>query len=128
MIVDSSALIALLLREEASARVSVTLARASVVRMSAVTLVETSIVMARYHRDAGSQRVDELVAEHGIAIETVTARQAYLARDAYGRFGKGRHPAALNFGDCFSYALARRYEEPLLFVGDDFTRTDVRVA
>jgi ribonuclease VapC len=128
MVLDSSALVAVLMNEPSADRVVDTLSRAVTARMSAATLVETSIVMSRYYGDTGTRRVDDLLSLHAVRIEAVTVEQALIARDAFLRFGKGRHHAGLNFGDCFSYALAKHQDEPLLFVGDDFARTDVRVA
>ena len=128
MILDSSALVAILLREPEAERLARAVRKARFVRLSAVTFVEASIVMTRYHDAAGPAAVDQWLDEHGVTTEAVTAAQAAIARTAFLRFGKGRHPAALNFGDCFSYALARERDEPLLFVGDDFARTDLRAA
>jgi ribonuclease VapC len=128
MIVDSSALVAILLNKPEAQVLRAVLARAIRVGLSAATYLESSIVMARRHGHAGVARVDRLIAEFGMAVESVTMEQALTARDAFLRFGKGRHPASLNFGDCFRYALARERDEPLLFVGGDFTRTDVRAA
>ena len=77
---------------------------------------------------AGGRQFDTFMRRAGIAIEPVTEEQALIARQAYADFGKGRHPAGLNFGDCFSYALAKAFREPLLFKGNDFSRTDVEAA
>lgn len=99
------------------------------VRMSAASYLETSIVMDA-HRDAAlSARLDDMILEAEIVLEPVTPDQARIARQAYRDFGKGSgHPAKLNFGDCFSYALARDKREPILFKGDDFVHTDLRSA
>lgn len=78
--------------------------------------------------DAGIQLLDEFVRDVGIKIEPVTEEQAYIARRAWAEYGKGRHPARLNFGDCFSYALAKSLDEPLLFKGSDFSQTDIEAA
>ena len=128
MVVGSSALIAIALAESRSAELSAALRVADAVRLSAGTYLEASIVMARRHGESGPAEIDFLIDHFGTSVESVTVEQALAARVAFLRFGKGRHPAALNFGDCFSYALARERDEPLLFVGDDFARTDVRVA
>jgi ribonuclease VapC len=93
--------------------------------MSAATLVETGLVIESRYGDAGGRELDVLIAKAGLSIEPVTTEQADVAREAWRRYGMGRHSAALNFGDCFSYALARTTGEPLLFKGDDFTQTDV---
>ncbi len=128
MVIDSSALIAIALAESSAAELSTALRVADAVRLSAGTYLEASIVMARRHGTSWPAEIDFLIEQFGMSVESVTAEQALEARGAFLRFGKGRHPAALNFGDCFSYALARERDEPLLFVGDDFARTDVRAA
>lgn len=127
MIVDSSALIAILRPEEDAARFSAALVDPGHVRrMSAATYLETSIVVDGNRDPILSRRLDALIAASDIAIEPVTAEQAMIARQAYRDFGRGSgHPARLNFGDCFAYALARASNEPLLFKGDDFNHTDV---
>ena len=95
--------------------------------MSAAILLETAIVIDRQPDPRAAAKLDEIIEELGVTIEPVTAHQAGIARDAYRRFGKGRgHPARLNFGDCFAYALAKELDEPLLFVGQDFVHTDIR--
>jgi ribonuclease VapC len=128
MIVDSSAVVAVILQEPEAGRVIAAMNGATRLRVSAATFVEASIVLARRQGARGTQEVDGFLSRVGVAVEDVTVAQAYAARAAFLRFGKGRHPAALNFGDCFSYALAKTLDEPLLFVGGDFARTDVRVA
>lgn len=125
MIVDTSALIAVLRREPEADRFIDRLLATSEVRISAGTLLEIRIVA---ERDGGSAELEELQATLGIEVVPVDARQVDLAFDGFRRFGKGRHPAALNFGDLFAYALARAMDEPLLFKGDDFNRTDVKAA
>lgn len=82
--------------------------------------IDSSAILA-----AGAQQFDALIRRAGIVVEAVTEEQAQLARQAYSDFGKGRHPAGLNFGDCFSYALAKAAREPLLFKGNDFSQTDI---
>lgn len=129
MVIDSSAIIAILFDEpEAKAFLS-QIATAGVCRLSTASLVEVGIVL---RRDGAAQRratLNEMLHLFSIKIEPVTEQQAYLALDAYDRFGKGTgHPAGLNYGDCFSYALAKQAGEPLLFKGDDFTRTDLEAA
>ena len=129
MIVDSSALIAMLTNEEDGDALSRVLDGPEAVRMSAASYLETSIVIDA-HRDATlSARLDDLILDVEIVIEPVTLNQARLARQAYRDYGKGSgHRANLNFGDCFSYALARDKREPILYKGDDFVHTDVRSA
>lgn len=95
--------------------------------MSTASFVEASIVIDSSRSPLLSARLDDLVALHRITLEPFTASQATIARQAYRDYGKGSgHPASLNFGDCFSYALAREFDEPLLYKGDDFTQTDIR--
>jgi len=127
MIVDASALIALLRGEEDAPRLARALAaRAEPKRLSAANFLEAAIVIDGSRDPIASRRLDELIAKAGIEIEPVTAEQAEIARAAYRDFGKGGRPAGLNFGDCFAYALAKATGEPLLFKGADFARTDVR--
>lgn len=128
MVVDTSALIAVLLREPVADRLSAALDEASILRCSAVSLVEAAMVMQGRLGERGEQELDLLAGRLRLEIVPVSVAQAELARSAFRRFGKGRHPAGLNFGDCFSYALARALGEPLLFVGNDFSQTDVAAA
>jgi ribonuclease VapC len=104
------------------------MSRADLCRVSAATFVELSIVMERQFEAKMAQQCDALLRDIGVVIEPVTVEQAYLARQAFHDFGRGRHPAGLNFGDCFAYALAKTTREPLLFRGDDFDKTDVLCA
>jgi ribonuclease VapC len=129
MIVDSSALVAILKREPEHAAFSVLLEATQDVRVSAATYFETSIVIDSPREPIMSRLLDDLIERSGIVVEPVTEAQAKIARQAYRDFGKGSgHPAGLNFGDCFSYALARDKREPMLFKGDDFGHTDIRSA
>ena len=129
MIVDSSALVAILLNEEDGVALSLVLDSPQVVRMSAASYLETSIVIDKYRDVALSAILDDMILDSEIVIEPVTPEQARVARQAYRDYGKGSgHPAQLNFGDCFSYALARDKREPILFKGDDFIHTDLRSA
>jgi ribonuclease VapC len=128
VVVDSSALVSVLLRERGFERLAGALEQAPVLRVSAVTRVEASIVMLRYHGEAGIAAVDRLLTQYGAAVDGVTPAHALTARSAFLRYGKGRHRARLNFGDCFSHALARERDEPLLFIGGDLALTDVRIA
>ena len=129
MIIDSSAVIAILFDEPEAQALLSQIAVAEVCRLSSASLVEIGIVL---RRDAAAQRraaFDEMRRLFSIKIEPVTEQPAYLALDAYDRFGKGTgHPAGLNYGDCFSYALAKQTGEPLLFKGNDFTHTDLEAA
>lgn len=129
MIVDTSAIIAILRDEPAGSRCADLLAGAEVVRISAATYLEAAIVVDGSRSPVLSRQFDELIEAVGMTIEPVTEHHVHLARDAYQRYGRGSgHPARLNFGDCFAYALARVTDAPLLFVGDDFAQTDVRAA
>ena len=126
MIVDTSALIAILRDEPDAATYADALVRAEHRRLSAVNYLEAAVVIDGSRDPIASRRFDDLVRVAEIAIDPVTAQQAALARTAYRDFGKGSgHPAQLNFGDCFAYALARDTGEPLLFKGTDFTYTDI---
>lgn len=129
MIVDSSAIVAILRREPDSELYAGAIEKAPVTRISAVTFVEAAVVIDRRQNAVASRHFDELVRESNMVIEPVTEQQARIAREAYRDFGKGSgHPAKLNFGDCFAYALAKDLNEPLLFKGDDFKHTDVKTA
>ncbi len=129
MIVDSSALITTIKGEPDGPRMAQIMDSAKEVRVSAASYLETSIVIDGLRSPAQSARWDELIEKMEIVIEPVTAAQAKIARQAYRDFGKGSgHPAGLNFGDCFTYALAREKREPVLWKGDDFGHTDLRAA
>lgn len=128
MILDTSAVIAILRSEPASDRLLAAMLGAHERRISTATVLETCIVMHARYGDAGEREVDVFLQRLRVDVVPFTADHLHLARSAYRRFGKGRHPAALNFGDCLSYALAVALDEPLLFTGDDFRRTDVRPA
>lgn len=129
MIIDTSALVAILRQEPDAQTFADAIAGARHRRMSAASFVEAAAVIDGSRDPVASRRFDDLVREVAIVIEPVTAEQARIARDAYRDFGKGSgHRAQLNFGDCFSYALARATGEPLLFKGHDFSHTDVTPA
>lgn len=128
MVVDTSAIVAILQREPEAARLVTALEADPARRLSAATLVEAGIVMQARYGDHGEREVDLLLERARIDVIPVAREHAELARDAFRRYGKGRHVAGLNFGDCFAYALAIALGEPLLFVGDDFSRTDVLIA
>lgn len=125
MMVDSSVLIAILENEPEAPRLIEALINDPVRLISAVSVVETSIVILNRRGETGVVELDKLLEEAEIEVIAVTLEQAALARQAYFRYGKGRHPAKLNFGDCFSYAAALACGEPLLFKGDDFNKTDI---
>ena len=126
IVVDSSALVAILRREPEADRFLQVIATADTCLLSAVSLLETSMVLAGRTGDGTAwTALDTLIARAGIEVVAQDADQARLAREAFLGFGKGRHPAALNLGDCATYALARSRALPLLFKGDDFTHTDL---
>jgi len=128
MIVDSSVIIAILRNEPDAAAMADALQEAPIRRISAVTYVEAAVVADNDRNPLLSRRFDGLVRDAQMFVEPVTARQAELARQAYRDFGKGRHKAGLNLGDCFAYALAKELDEALLFKGADFRHTDLEAA
>ena len=129
MIIDTSALVAIL-RDEPDAEICArAIESAAERRISAVNFVEAAVVIDGSRDPIASRRFDDLLREARVRIEPVTEIQARLARDAYRDFGKGSgHSAKLNFGDCFAYALAKTTNESLLFIGADFRHTDVTPA
>ena len=129
MILDTSAVIAILRFETEASEFAKIIERATQRRISAVSYVEAGAVIDGSKDPVASRRFDELIDEAQVAIEPVTEAQARIARQAYRDFGKtSGHPAKLNFGDCFSYALAKTKGEPLLFKGQGFSQTDVKPA
>jgi ribonuclease VapC len=128
VIIDTSALVAILDQEPEADRIVRTVAFAPERTLSAGNLVEVGIVMQARRGDDGARDLDLLLAKLRVDIAAVTASQADIARKAFRRYGRGRHPANLNFGDCFAYALAKDKSAPLLFKGNDFGQTDVMVA
>jgi ribonuclease VapC len=129
VIVDTSAVIAILRGEPDAGQYADALAAAAAPRVSAGTYLEMAIVVDANRDPVLSGRLDDLVAVAGLQVEPVTRKHAEIARRAYRDFGKGSgHSAALNFGDCFGYALSRATGEPLLYKGDDFGHTDVESA
>lgn len=129
MIIDSSALVAIVRQEPDEARFRAAIAAADVRRISAANYVEAAIVVDAPRDPIASRRFDDFLARTNIKIAPVTETQAKIARDAYRDFGKGSgHPAKLNFGDCFAYALAKELDEPLSFKGSDFTHTGIEAA
>lgn len=125
MIIDTSAILAILFAEEDMRLYVETIADASTRRMSAGTLLETYIVLERLRKPSGAEQLDALLKRASIEVVPVTVDHVHVAHRAYRRFGKGIDPAGLNFGDCFAYALSEISGEPLLFKGNDFARTDV---
>lgn len=129
MIVDASALLAILFAEDDAERYARAIETAGRCRISAVNFVEAAIRIDRGDDPIASDAFEDFLREAGLVIEPVSGEQAHLARRAYRAYGKGSgHPAGLNLGDCFAYALAKATGEPLLFKGEDFARTDLRAA
>ena len=128
MIVDTSAIVAILQDEPESPAFARLVTTAPVVRISAATYVELAVVVDSSRDPVLSGALDRLLVESRIVIEPLTASQALIARTAYQRFGRGSgHAARLNLADCYSYALAREFGEPLLFKGNDFALTDIEI-
>lgn len=128
MVIDTSAIIAIALNEPEAETFEQRIADAPVRLISAATLLETAMVIETRLGEAGGAELDLWLSKAGVEIVAVDAEQADQARRAWRRFGKGRHPAALNFGDCSSYVLSALTQEPLLFKGRDFSRTDIVAA
>jgi ribonuclease VapC len=128
MIVDSSAILAILFNEDDAESYARAITDADACRISAANFVEVAIVVEAQTKATGSRQFDAFFRRAGIIIEPVTEEQAYIARQAYTDFGKGRHKAGLNFGDCFACALAKTTGETLLFKGGDFKKTDIASA
>ena len=125
MVIDTSALLAILQREPERREFIEAVESADVVRLSVASFVETSIVIESRHGAEGLRDLDRFISRANIELMPVDQDQGQLARLAFSRFGKGRHRAGLNYGDCFSYAAAMSIGEPLLFKGNDFVHTDV---
>ncbi len=128
MIIDTSALIAILFNESDAPTYARAIEQADSRRISAANFVEAAMVAERFTGGRAGSRFDALVRTSRIIIEPFTVEQAHLARQAFLDYGKGRHAAGLNFGDCFAYALSKASNEPLLFKGEDFARTDIASA
>ena len=129
MILDTSAIITILRNESEASSCAQAISNATTRRVSAVNFVESAVIIDASRDPIATRRFDDFIREANIFIEPVTEIQAQIARAAYRDFGKGSgHPARLNFGDCFAYALAKESGEPLLFKGDDFVHTDIVAA
>ena len=124
MVLDTSALLAILLSEPEAPAFADAITADPVRLLSAASLLEAAVVIESRFGEAGGRELDLLLHRAGIVVSAVDAEQIAVARAAFGVFGKGRHPAGLNFGDLFAYALSRTSGEPLLFKGDDFAKTD----
>jgi ribonuclease VapC len=127
VIVDSSAVVAILRAESDAPKFAAAITSAAVKRISAANYVEAAVVIESDGDATASRRFDDFFRVSRISIESITPHQAEIARAAYRDFGKGRHKAGLNFGDCFAYALAKEMDEPLLCKGNDFRRTDLEI-
>jgi ribonuclease VapC len=125
MVIDTSAVVAVLLNETNAAWVAQAIEASSPRLLSAANLLEASIVIESRKGEAGGRELDLLLYRSAIEVVAVDQDQAEIARLAWRRFGKGRHPAGLSYGDCFAYALAKTRRLPLLYQGDDFSRTDL---
>ena len=126
MIVDASAVLSILFREEDAQRFAGAIEGADMLRMSVVNYVEAAVRIDGLKDAESSRDFDEFMRRTGITLHAVTPELADGARSAYRRYGKGNHDARLNLGDCFAYALAKATGESLLFKGDDFSKTDIR--
>lgn len=126
MVIDTSALVAILEQEEDAEVYANAIAAAETRLVSAATVVEAGMVLFSRRGEPGAQKVDELLRASQVTVVPVTEDHARLAREGFARFGKGQHAARLNFGDCFSYALAKASGHSLLFKGNDFSQTDVK--
>jgi ribonuclease VapC len=125
MVVDTSVITAMIVDEPERNLFEDLILRASTVVISVAAVVEISIVLRHKRRDSDAEKLDELLSKLRIDVRGVDLSLGKLAREAFAQYGKGRHPAALNFGDCFTYALAKARDDVLLFKGDDFARTDI---
>ena len=125
MVIDTSAVIAILLNEPERDMFIRLIQSSSTRLLSAATLLEASMVIDSRKGALGRADLDLFIRDASLEIIAVTEQQAEIARSAFRRFGKGRHPARLNFGDCFSYALAKAMNQPLLFKGQEFSKTDL---
>jgi ribonuclease VapC len=125
MVVDTSVLVAVLQNEPERRKFNEAIEAAETRSMSTASFLETSIILESRFGADGVRDLDLFIAKAQISLVSVDEEQAHLARDGFRKYGKGRHPAGLNYGDCFSYALARSRDEALLFRGQDFLKTDV---
>ncbi len=128
MVLDSSAIVAILAREPESESMALAIENDPVILVSAATMLETELVLTRWFGDDVEQELDAFVSAATADVVAFDIAQCRIAAQAYRRFGKGRHQASLNYGDCMSYALAKATQEPLLFKGNDFSQTDIVAA
>jgi ribonuclease VapC len=128
MILDTSAIVAVLYREPEASAFAQLIHDAEACRMSVASYVELTMVVESQLGSDGMRQAEAFFRRAGVVVEPVTVEQGELARQAFLDFGKGRHKAGLNYGDCFSYALAKATGEPMLFKGNDFGQTDIKPA
>jgi len=128
MVIDTSALLAILQNEPERSAYNRAIELADTRTLSTASFVELSMVIESRYGPEGTRDLDLFLSRANIELIPVSSDQAYVARQAFRQYGKGRHPAGLNFGDCFSYALAKSLGEPLLFKGNDFSQTDLTQA
>jgi ribonuclease VapC len=128
VIIDSSALLAVILNEPEEARFVAAMVDSPVLRMSAANWIEAALVVDSRKSPRAKARFEDLIEELGITLVPVSIEAAYRCRVAHADYGRGNHPARLNYGDCFAYALAKEAREPLLFKGTDFAQTDIEPA
>jgi ribonuclease VapC len=128
MIVDSSALLAVIFDEPDEPRIAAAMVDAPGLRMSTANWVEAALVVDSRKSPRARSRFEDLIRELGVELMPVTVEAAYRSRIAHADYGRGNHPAKLNYGDCFAYSLAKLTGEPLLFKGNDFAQTDVEPA
>lgn len=126
MVVDTSAIVAIFRDEPEGELFSDLIREADESHISTASVAEALIVLDNRNRSDNSELLRNMLFELGLTIEVVTLTEAWIAGEAYRRFGKGKHPAQLNYGDCFAYALAKSLDLPLLFKGNDFSQTDIR--
>jgi len=125
MVIDTSALLAIFLAEPERTKFFDQIIQASTRKISAASVLETGMVLEARRGEAAGREFDLFVIRAGLEVVPVDSDQVEIARSAWRKYGKGRHPAALNFGDCFAYALAKSHEEPILAKSTDFARTDI---
>jgi ribonuclease VapC len=128
VILDSSPVVSVLLRESGHQPLEQKMREADLLGIGAPTLLETEMVMISARGEAGRKAVSRFCATLDVVVVPFGARHEDVAVEVFSRFGKGRHPAALNYGDCMAYATARVADEPLLYIGNDFARTDIQAA
>jgi ribonuclease VapC len=125
LVLETSVLIAIFLQETDADKLSAQLENAEEIMMCAVSILEAQMVLSRRYPDGGAAAIDKFLRDYGVSVIAFGLKELAIARDAFLRFGKGRHAAKLNFGDCMAYAMAKSQGVPLLYKGDDFALTDI---